>query len=71
MSETLKINFFDNVDEIIRKAKRKFGEDKEFAFVEWPDSWPFGSLRLVMIDKKEDKVEEKNKGTGEKDQEVS
>lgn len=41
---SLKINFFVNMDEIIRKAKRKFGEDKEFSFAEWPD----GSLRLIM-----------------------
>lgn len=42
--QTLKINFFDNVDEIIRKAKRKFGEDKGFGFALWPD----GSLRLII-----------------------
>ena len=64
---TLKINFFDNVDEIIRKAKRKFGEDKEFALVEWPDTFPYGSLRLIIFDKKEIRREKTHKGTGEKD----
>lgn len=42
---SLKINFFDNVDEIIRKAKRKFGEDKGFGFAVWPLD---GSLRLII-----------------------
>lgn len=65
--QTLKISRTDDIQGVIEKAKRKFGEDKEFALVEWPDGWPFGSLRLVMIDKKEVKVEGKKKGTGEKD----
>lgn len=43
MNKSLKVNFFDNVDEIIRQAKRKFGKDKKFAFARWPD----GSLRLI------------------------
>jgi len=42
--KTLKVTFFDSVDDIIRKAKRKFGEDKEFGFAIGPD----GSSRLVM-----------------------
>lgn len=58
----LKINFFDNIDEIIHKAKRKFGEDKEFVLVEWPDGWPWGSLRLVMFDRKEIRREKTQKG---------
>ena len=40
----LKINFFDDVDEIIHKTRGKFGKDKGFAFAEWPD----GSLRLIV-----------------------
>lgn len=42
--KTLKVTFFDSVDEIIRKAKRKFGQDKEFTFAIHPD----GSSRLII-----------------------
>lgn len=54
--KTLKVNFFDSVEEIIRKAKRRFGSDKKFAFIRWPLD---GTLRLIMTDGKEIKVEKK------------
>ena len=40
----LKISRTDDIQGAIEKAKRKFGEDKGFAFARWPD----GSLRLVV-----------------------
>ena len=42
--QTLKISRTDDVQGVIEKAKRKFGEDKKFSFAEWPD----GSLRLIV-----------------------
>lgn len=51
--KALKINYFDSADEILRKARKRYGEHKKFAFVEWPDGFPYGSIRLVVMSKEE------------------
>jgi len=58
--QTLKVSRMDDIQGVIEKAKRKFGKDKEFAFIKWPLD---GTLRLIMTDGKEIKVEKTNEGT--------
>lgn len=46
----MKIPFFASADDIIKLAKKKYGKHKKFTFVEWPDGFPFGSIRLLVSD---------------------
>jgi len=55
--QTLKVSRTDDIRGAIEKAKGKFGEDKKFAFIKWPLD---GTLRLIMTDGEEVKVEKKN-----------
>jgi len=56
----LKINRTEDLQGVIKKAGRKFGKAKGFAFTIWPLD---GSLRLIM---KGGNYEKTQKGTGEK-----
>jgi len=51
--KALKIPFFASAEDIIRMAEKKHGKHKKFAFVEWPDGHPFGSIRLVVMSEEE------------------
>lgn len=59
MTQILKISRTDDIQGVIKKAKKKFGEDKKFAFIRWPLD---GTLRLIMTDGKEIKVEKTQNG---------
>lgn len=56
--QTLKISHLDDIQGVIEKAKKKFGRDKKFAFIKWPLG---GSLRLIMTNGQEVKVEKEKK----------
>lgn len=56
--QTLRVNRINDIQGVIEQAKRKFGKDKRFAFIRWPLD---GSLRLIMTNKEEVKVEKKKK----------
>jgi len=41
----LKTNRIEDIQGVIKKARRKYGKDKKFAFAIWPLD---GSLRLII-----------------------
>lgn len=51
--KALKIPFFASAEDILRMARKRYGKQKRFVFVEWPDGHPFGSVRLVVMSNEE------------------